>query len=301
LIGAIAGLVLVVPGFLLDQRDRESISDMKHISIVASFFMLAVFPLMTHAKTHLVSVQTSFFAPNNLVIQAGDTVVWTDSPQLGECENGDCPPVIMHNVMADDQSFSSGAPGDGWTFQQTFDEPGIVFYHCEVHSSPGQDINEFMNGRINVQEVEEEPFLINVAMTDAWFFPDTAGQGFFIVVWEDKKLVFLSWFTYDTMRPPDDVSANLGEPGHRWLTALGPYEGDTALLDVFLSEGMIFDSAEPPVATEQLEGASIEIVWTGCNEAVLKYNIPSSGVSGEIPIQRIVLDKAVACEALANP
>ncbi len=73
-------------------------------------------------------------------------------------------------------------------------------------------------------------FGINAAISDAWFFPDTAGQGFFIIVWEDSKLVFLAWFTYDTERPPEDVTAFLGEPGHRWLTALGPYEGDTALL-----------------------------------------------------------------------
>ena len=102
--------------------------------------------------------------------------------------------------------------------------------------------------------VTKAPFVINAAISDAWFFPDTAGQGFFIIVWEDSKLVFLAWFTYDTERPPEGVTAIFGDPGHRWVTALGPFEGDTALLDVFLSSGMILDSAEPPVTTEQLEG-----------------------------------------------
>jgi len=148
---------------------------------------------------------------------------------------------------------------------------------------------------------DEATFHINPAITDAWFFPDTSGQGFFIIVWEDSKLIFMSWFTYDTERPPEDVMAILGEPGHRWLTALGPYEGDTALLDIFLSSGMIFDSAEPPVTTEQLEGATIEIVWTGCNAGVLKYDIPSLGLMGEIPIQRIVLDNVALCESLNVP
>ena len=140
-------------------------------------------------------------------------------------------------------------------------------------------------------------FQINAGMSDAWFNPETAGQGFFIIVWEDSKLVFLAWFTYDTERPPEDVTAILGESGHRWLTALGPFEGDTALLDTFLSSGMIFDSAEPPVTTEQLEGATIEIVWTDCKTGLVKYNIPSLGLMGEIPIQRIVEDKVPACEA----
>ncbi len=140
-------------------------------------------------------------------------------------------------------------------------------------------------------------FTINTAISDAWFFPATSGQGFFIIVWEDSKLVFLAWFTYDTERPPEDVTAHLGEPGHRWLTALGPYEGDTAILDVFLSSGMVFDSAEPPVTTEQLEGATIEIVWTDCKTGLVKYDIPTLGLMGEIPIERIVEDKVAACEA----
>ena len=148
-------------------------------------------------------------------------------------------------------------------------------YFCGPHE-------EFHVGTITVEGVEAEPFVINAAMTDAWFFPDTSGQGFFIIVWEDSKLIFMSWFTYDTERPPEDITAILGEPGHRWVTALGPYDGDTAILDVFLSSGMIFDSADPVVDTVQLEGATIEIVWTGCNEGVLKYDIPSLGLSGEI-------------------
>ena len=94
-----------------------------------------------------------------------------------------------------------------------------------------------------------------------------------------------SWFSwpglpYDTERPPQDVTALLGEPGHRWLTALGPYDGDSALLDVFLSSGMIFDSGEPEITTEQLEGASIWITWSSCEEGVLTYDIPSPGALG---------------------
>ena len=143
----------------------------------------------------------------------------------------------------------------------------------------------------------ENDFQINAAISDAWFFPATSGQGFFIIVWEDQELVFLAWFTYDTERPPQDVTAILGEPGHRWLTALGPFDGETALLDVFLSSGMVFDSAEPAVTTEQLEGATIEITWCDCKQGTLKYDIPSLGLSGEIPIQRIVEDKVAACEA----
>lgn len=342
---------------------------MKLRSIPLAALWLAAFPLAATAATFDVSVVDNRFTPNDITINVGDTVRWTNA-------SGGNP----HDVTADDGRFAS-TTASSFTFSRTFNSVDEILYYCTVHSSPGQNRNTRMNGRVLVVEsaqvpptadftsscpnlvcsftdqstdsdgiiaswlwdfgdgamsslqnpghtyasagtfpvgltvtdndgdgdsisknvtVTKAPILINAAMSDAWFFPDTAGQGFFIIVWEDSDLVFLAWFTYDTERPPEDVSAILGEPGHRWVTALGPYEGDTALLDVFLSSGMILDSAEPPVTTEQLEGATIEIVWSSCTEGILKYDIPSLELSGEIPeipIQRIVEDKVAACEA----
>jgi PKD repeat protein len=139
-------------------------------------------------------------------------------------------------------------------------------------------------------------FLINAAISDAWFNPLTDGQGFFIIVWEDIQAVFLSWFTYDTERPPQDVTAHLGEPGHRWLTAQGPYSGDTATLDVHETADGVFDSPTPQPDPALLVG-TINITWTGCNAGVLSYDLPALSLSGDIPIERIRLDKVPACEA----
>ena len=67
---------------------------------------------------------------------------------------------------------------------------------------------------------EPSPFFINPGLNDAWWF-GTKGQGFLFTVLPQTKAVFLAWFTFDTERPPQDVSAILGDPGHRWFTALG--------------------------------------------------------------------------------
>jgi len=139
-------------------------------------------------------------------------------------------------------------------------------------------------------------FLINAGITDAWFSPLTDGQGFFIIVWEENGLIFLSWFTYDTQRPPQDAAAILGEPGHRWLTAQGPFTGDTATLDVYLTSGGVFDAAAPSAETGDPIG-TITIVWTSCNAGTLTYNLPSLGLNGSIAIERIVLDKVPDCES----
>lgn len=238
-------------------------------------------PFVASAATHDVSIVGLSFQPNNLTIAVGDTVRWTN--------NGG-----THDVKADNGAWNSSISFA--TYQRTFDSVEEVLYHCSVHSAPGRNINTSMNGRINVTEAVAPGFLINAGLSDAWYDPATGGQGFFIIVWEENQGLFLSWFTFDTERPPNDVTAILGEPGHRWLTAQGPYDGDTATLDVYLSSGGEFDAAEPAVAAPEKVG-TITIVWTGCNEGLLSYDLNDPGLSGDVPIQRIVLDNVPACEA----
>jgi hypothetical protein len=179
--------------------------------------------------------------------------------------------------------------------------PGSYFIGSMVEFSDGNSDNNtnVAEDTINVTAVSD--FLINPGISDAWFDPVTEGQGFFIIVWQDAQLIFLSWFTYDTERPPQDVIAVLGEPGHRWLTAQGGYAGDTATLDVFLTSGGVFDAAEPSAATDLDPIGTITIVWTGCNAGTLTYSLPGLGLSGEIPIERIVLDNVALCESLQAP
>lgn len=142
-------------------------------------------------------------------------------------------------------------------------------------------------------------FSINAGLNDAWYNPSTNGQGFLIVVWENIQMMFVAWFTYDVERPPEDVEAILGEPGHRWLTAQGPYTGDTALLDVYVSSGGVFDSAAPAVGPPVHDG-TMQLKFSDCNTGVITYDIPSVSLSGEVPIERIVQDNAALCESLGQ-
>ena len=142
---------------------------------------------------------------------------------------------------------------------------------------------------------------MNAGLTDAWFNSATAGQGFLIAIFPKKKEVFLAWFTFDTERPPEDVMAMLGDPGHRWLTAQGPYDGDTANLTIFVTEGGVFDSAEPAASTDPDGDGSMTLQFADCTAGLVNYEITSLGIAGEIPIQRIVQDNLPLCEALANP
>ena len=140
-------------------------------------------------------------------------------------------------------------------------------------------------------------FTVNAGMNDAWYNPATPGQGFFFNVFPDLGLVFFAWFTYDTARPSQQVVAVLGEPGHRWLTAIGPFAGDTVTLDVELTEGGVFDMV-PPQPDQTPAYGTITVVFHDCSTGTLFYEFPSLGLSGEIPIQRIVQDNVPLCQAL---
>jgi len=140
------------------------------------------------------------------------------------------------------------------------------------------------------------PQLINPGINDAWFNPQTNFQGFTIIIYPESSIMFLSWFTYDTERPPEDASANFGEPGHRWITAQGGFAESTAELTAYLSSGGVFDSPEPVVGPPEAIG-TMTVTFTDCNSGIVSYDFPSLDLSGEIPIQRIATDNVVLCEA----
>jgi len=138
---------------------------------------------------------------------------------------------------------------------------------------------------------------INSGLNDTWRNPDTRGQGFFITVFPNLGQIFLGWFTYDTERPGEAVTAVIGEPGHRWLTAFGAYADNKAVLDIELTQGGVFDSSTP-APTQTLDGTII-LEFSSCNAGTVTYDIPSIGQQGVIPIQRAALDNVPLCESLA--
>ena len=67
---------------------------------------------------------------------------------------------------------------------------------------------------------------------------------------------------------------------------------------MYLTEGGVFDMAEPPAITGGAPIGTVTIVWSDCENGLLTYDIDPPGVSGEIPIKRIVLDNVALCEVL---
>jgi len=176
-----------------------------------------------------------------------------------------------------------------WNAGAPFGELPLIDY-----SGPPSPVTEDHLVMIDIEEVND--FLINPGLNDAWYYPVTDGQGFLIIVYPLREEIFIAWFTYDTARPDDSVTAILGEPGHRWLTAQGPYAGNKAVLNIFVTEGGIFDAGAPvPVTTQD---GTLIIEFSDCTAGTITYDIPSVDRQGVIPIQRITPDNVALCEAL---
>ncbi len=142
------------------------------------------------------------------------------------------------------------------------------------------------------------PFSITYAMAGSWYYPPTTGQGFLIDVFDTQNLMFLAWFTFDLERPPANTPSMIGDPGHRWMTALGPFTGDTADLNITWSSGMIFDSETPAVENET--DGTMTVEFDDCFSGSVTYDLGESGRTGTVPIQRIVNDAVSLCETLTE-
>jgi len=156
---------------------------------------------------------------------------------------------------------------------------------------------------MDVDEVVDFP--ITAGLNDAWFEPSTSGQGMFVTVYPDTGpggQVFLSWFTYDVERPGEDVVSAFGDPGHRWMTAIGSFEGNRAVLDLTLTSGGVFDAVNPPAQNDPEPSGTLTVRFTDCDTALVNWDIPgpgpNGGLNGTAVMERVSKDNLALCEAL---
>jgi len=148
--------------------------------------------------------------------------------------------------------------------------------------------------------IEEEPaFSINTGLNDVWYNPETGGQGFFFTVYPELGIMFAGLFTFDLDNFQLGSPAILGDAAHRWLTAYGPYSGDTATLQFELTRGGIFDDSLP--VTQEPDYGTLTVTFDpDCLHATAHVLIPGPGIDRVIPLQRIANDNRQICLDLAT-
>jgi len=142
---------------------------------------------------------------------------------------------------------------------------------------------------------------INEGLNGAWYEPATSGQGILLEVYPDAGVVFLAWFTFDAQQPFDPGSAALGDASQRWLTAAGPFQPGMNQVNMTVSNtsGGLFDQSAQGQSQDNGYG-TISLTFETCDRATLEYNLPDAGVSGVIPLSRVVRDNTPLCGALLS-
>jgi hypothetical protein len=163
------------------------------------------------------------------------------------------------------------------------------------------DNSEDGAGDYHVSLIYSDVFRINAGLNDAWYNPLTSGQGFFVTVFPDIKKVFLAWFTFDTELPPMDATANVGYAGHRWLTAIGSYVDNQAVMNISITTDGIFDNgAEVQNTDPPGSDGTIILTFEDCKTGTVEYDIPSISRQGIVPIQRITNDNVALCQVISG-
>ena len=222
--------------------------------------------------THAVDIVGTSFSPSQITIQAGDSVRWTN-------RSGGA-----HNVAADDNSFRNGNPSSSvWTFTRGFNTPGEFGYYCQPHGSPG---GIGMSGKVIVQGEAPPPpndFVINEGISGSWYNPATVGQGVLLEASAELGVVAFAWFTWTA------------EGGYDWLTGVGPYEGHTAVLDVYRSQGGRFNDGA--FAVEGIIRGEAVLTFTDCSNGTFSWDVETLPGTGTVPLVR-TLPPSPACVEL---
>lgn len=92
-------------------------------TVVAGTLLIVGLPTSSIAATQAVTIRDNAFSPQEIHIDPGDTVVWTN--QGGR----------VHDVTADDRSFRSGDLRRGESYSKTFNREGFFYYHCSFHGT----------------------------------------------------------------------------------------------------------------------------------------------------------------------
>ncbi|MDQ3690691.1 MAG: cupredoxin family copper-binding protein [Chloroflexota bacterium] len=91
------------------------------ISAFGLWFVMSATPV--RAADQAVSIENFLFSPQDLTIEVGDTVTWTNLDSFSHTATSTSGPA----------SFDSGNLATGDTFSFTFDTAGTYEYFCEIH------------------------------------------------------------------------------------------------------------------------------------------------------------------------
>lgn len=207
-------------------------------------FLLCISTSLLLATTHEVTVQNNFFSPRDLVIEAGDTVVWKSIEGFHNV-NGSQDEYPMNP-----ESFINGnAAPSPWEYTFVFDKPGFYNYHCDPHRSIDMLGTITVTPKLVITEIMYNP---PESGLDSLEYIEILNNGPTDVNLKDYSLDGVTFtfpgFNLDAgsyvMVAVDSVAFenNFGQPAFQWTGGSLSNGGETLLL--LDGDGMVVDSVD---------------------------------------------------------
>ncbi len=117
------------------------------VSWILTMFVVMHYPA-TGQTSHAVAVTNNVFTPDDITINQGDTVIWTNSEGRHNV-NG-----TQSKYPSNPESFGNDV-GTGWIWSYVFTTPGVYDYQCDPHASFG------MIGTVTVLELPPDTLTVN--------------------------------------------------------------------------------------------------------------------------------------------
>jgi plastocyanin len=163
------------------------------IFLLVSAIQLAALGQVSHA----VGVTSNIFTPDEITINVGDEVIWTNTAGSHNV-NG-----LQSKFPSNPESFGNNV-GAGWVFSHVFTIPGVYDYQCDPHVAFG------MVGKVIVEAAPENTLTINFSgMTPH------VGQTLWLSVTDDDSKVEIARLSV-TVETSFSLDVPGIEPGHSY-------------------------------------------------------------------------------------
>ena len=263
-----------------------------------------------------------YFSYASMVIPSNDAFIGNDSPmayRLFDSDGDFVGPISItvmgnhvldagteDNTETDAAFFDQMAPNTGMTSN------GVVSMHPGLNGSVGnpdatpQKILGGTNGPgIFFDEVAADFSIagyelaeitisraVDGSFSGTWYDPTRDGEGLMLEVTSDRRgdpMVVVTMYSYAA-----DASGN-----QMWLIGNGPVVGDTAIVEMFVTNGAQFGAGFNPDDVVRTHWGQLQLTFTDCGTAVLRFTAkdPAFGM-GQMDLVRLThgpIDFAGAC------
>ncbi len=271
------------------------------------FLIQFLFVSALFATTHEVTVQSNFFSPSDLVIQSGDTVVWSSIEGF-------------HNVNGSQteypdnpESFTNGdAANSPWSYTFVFEKPGLYNYHCDPHRAINMLGTVTVASDLVITEIMYNP---PESGLDSLEFLEILNTGSSAIALKDYSLDGVTYTFPDfslgageyVMIAGDSVAFtnNFGRPAFQWTGGSLSNGGETIrLLDASgaVVDSVSYDDANGWPTTPDGDGASLVLCdVTADNNDLANWQGASTPVGININDLDVFANPGASSQCLEGP